>query len=113
MNCIKCGKKTKGEQIFCDRCLQGMENYPVKPDVHIQLPVHASPAAPKKSVKKRRNPTEEEQLLRLRRVVRIMAAVIAALAVLLAVACGMLFGGKGRQKETSLGKDYTYVGNFD
>lgn len=113
MKCIKCGKKTKGEQVFCDKCLQVMENYPVKPDVHIQLPNRASPSAQKKCGKKRRNPTEEEQLAYLRRAVRVMAAVIAGLAILLGVACGMLFGGNGEKEETSLGKDYTYVSSVD
>ena len=113
MNCIKCGKKTKGEQIFCDKCLQVMEEYPIKPDVHVQVPVRPSPSAPKKSGRKRRNPTDEEQLVQLRRAVRWMAAVILVLAVLLGVACGMLFGGSGEQKETSLGMEYTYDDNFD
>ena len=113
MNCIKCGKKTKGEQVFCDKCLRVMEDYPVKPDAHVQLPTHASPSAQKKSGKKRRNLTEEEQLVYLRRTVRVMAAVIAVLAILLGVVCGMLFARSGQDKETSLGKDYTYVGSVD
>jgi len=113
MNCIKCGKKTKDEQVFCDKCLKVMEDYPVKPDVHLQLPTHPSPAVSKKSGRKRRNPTEEEQLTLLRRKVRWLVAVIALLAVLLGVAGVMLFQSYEQQKETSLGKDYTYDSNFD
>jgi hypothetical protein len=113
MNCIKCGKKTKGEQVFCNGCLEAMEAYPVKPDVHIQLPNHASPAAPKKAGKKRRNPTTEEQIAHLRRTVMWMAAVITILAALLATACIMLFPFAGGQETSSVGKNYTYDSNFD
>ena len=113
MNCIKCGKKTKGEQVFCNGCLESMEAYPVKPDVHIQLPSHASPAAPKKAGRKRRNPTEEEQIAHLRRTVRWMAAVIAILAVLLAAACVMQFRQVGGTETSSVCKNYTYDSNFD
>ena len=113
MKCIKCGKKTKGEQVFCNGCLEAMEAYPVKPDVHIQLPSQASPAAPKKTGKKRRNPTDEEQIVHLRRVVRWMAVVIAVLAILLGVACGMLFPTFGQKETSSLGQNYTYESGFD
>lgn len=112
MNCIKCGKKTKGEQVFCDGCLEAMEAYPVKPDVHIQLPSHASPSTPKKAGKKRRNPTAEERISNLRRTVAWMSAVIVILTALLTAACIMLFQHIGGQETSSVGKNYTYDSNF-
>ena len=54
MHCLKCGKQTKSEHVFCPGCLTVMEAYPVKPDVHIQLPKDANRESPKKSGRKRR-----------------------------------------------------------
>ena len=113
VNCIKCGKKTKGDQVFCNDCLKLMEAYPVKPDVHIQLTNHTSPAAPKKTGKKRRNPTDEEQIAHLRRTVRWLVLLVAVLVVLLGIACGMLFPLADQQETSSVGQNYTYDSNFD
>ena len=41
MNCMKCGVEIPEQQVFCDHCLQIMEQYPVKPDAHIHLPKRA------------------------------------------------------------------------
>ena len=74
MVCLKCGKNTTNEQVFCDQCLAVMDNYPVKPDIHIQLP---NRAAHKKSSKKKRTPSPEEQVLLLRRKQRRLKWIIA------------------------------------
>jgi len=65
MICLKCGKKTKEDHVFCDKCLTTMEAYPVKPDVHIQLPNRSAAAAAKKAGPKRRQLTAEEQVVQL------------------------------------------------
>ena len=83
MGCLKCGKKTAGEQVFCDQCLAVMEAYPVKPDVHIQLPNR--PGDDYKIVRKRRPPSPEEQVVSLRRKVRKLTAWL----VLMALALGL------------------------
>ena len=38
MNCMKCGKTTTNEQVFCDDCLQVMAKHPVKPGTPVYLP---------------------------------------------------------------------------
>ena len=81
MGCMKCGKKTTGEQVFCDQCLAVMEAYPVKPDVHIQLPNR--PGDDYKIVRKRRPPSPEEQVVTLRRKVRKLKVWIAILVLIL------------------------------
>ena len=65
MSCLKCGKETQNEQVFCAQCLAVMEAYPVKPDARIQLPHRASPSA-KKGGRKRRPLSAEEQLSAMR-----------------------------------------------
>ncbi len=89
MACLKCGKKTKDEQSFCPGCLEIMEQYPVKPDVHIQLP-NRPVAEVKKAPRKRRPLSAEEQLPVLRRKLRRLALVVVALAILLGAAAFLL-----------------------
>ena len=41
MNCIKCGRELRGEQVFCRECQENMEHHPVKPGTPVQLPASA------------------------------------------------------------------------
>ena len=82
MACMKCGKDTEEGQLFCGRCLDGMEAYPVKPDVHIQLPTRNGETAHKKQAAPVR--TKAAQIATLRLQLRLMWGVVVVL--LLAVA---------------------------
>ena len=63
MNCMKCGVEIPENQVFCDHCLSLMEQYPVKPGTHVQLPKRAQVTeSAKKPVKKKRIPSLEEQI---------------------------------------------------
>ena len=91
MTCMKCGTEIPENQVFCDRCLSQMEQYPVKPGAHIHLPKREeNPEAAKRSGKKKRAPTPEEQISALQmKVLRLrLAAVI--LTFLLCVASAFL-----------------------
>ena len=62
MGCMKCGKDTQANQIFCADCLSEMEKYPVKPNTVVQIPVQPA----KKQVHHRRvTATPEERIKRL------------------------------------------------
>ena len=78
MNCMKCGRDVKDGQIFCPKCLELMEQCPVKPDVVVKLP--SRPEAPiKKPQPRKKAPTPEEQILRLKKKNRWLIAVICLL----------------------------------
>lgn len=111
MTCLKCGKKVKEEQVFCDSCLQGMENYPVKPDIHVQLPNRADPSPAKQ--RKRRAPSPEEQVEALRRSRRRWMVLTSLLLVLLVVIGALLVQSLGRQEGVEWGKNYTFENPFD
>lgn len=113
MQCLKCGKETRNEQVFCARCLAVMEEYPIKPDVHIQLPKCADRDIPKKSGKKRRAPSPEEQIVILRRRNRRLVAALLAMALLLGAAGYLLVRATVSTEETELGKNYTFEIPFD
>lgn len=109
MNCMKCGVEIPEQQVFCDHCLQIMEQYPVKPDAHIHLPKRISAVEPvKKPGKKKRSLSQEELIASLKlRVLRLRLAV-AVLTFLLLVAIG-LFGLNLYQQHNApiIGKNYT------
>ena len=86
MNCMKCGKKTKDTQVFCDACLEVMAQYPVKPDVHVQLP-NRSPA---KKASYKRPPSAEEKIARLRSRIKRLKVLILLLTVLLSIVSATL-----------------------
>lgn len=112
MNCLKCGKKTADEQVFCADCLSSMEAYPVKPDVHVQLPNRSAVQASKKAGRKRRSITQEEQIVVLRRRVRRLIALVLVLLVLLGVLGAMLADVMLHHEDLELGKNYTFVNPF-
>ncbi len=58
MNCLKCGRETLAEQVFCPDCQAEMEKYPVKPGTVVLLPRRKENAAPKKAL--RRIPLEDQ-----------------------------------------------------
>ena len=87
MGCIKCGRDTVSEQVFCPDCLAEMEKYPVRPGTVVQLPTRKGSAAVKKPTKKRAIPLEEQVKLLKKRVRNLTIALLiaAALAAALAV----------------------------
>ena len=108
MWCLKCGKDTKNEQVFCPQCLAGMENYPVKPDVHIQLPNRSNQNIAKKGAKKKRAPSPEEMVDMLRKRNRRLLVIILMLILLLTVAAYALTqGAEPAEIIDNLGKNYT------
>ena len=58
MNCMKCGRETRGEDVFCQDCLTEMKKYPVDPGTVVLLPRRKDPSA--KKADKRHPPTPEE-----------------------------------------------------
>ncbi len=110
MACMKCGKKTKDEQVFCPACLTVMESYPVKSDVRIQLPNWQKLDAAKRANRKRIVPPEE-QVVQLRRSLR-RARAYGLIITLLLCAAGFLllqiFFAPAAEEEASHRTNYTY-----
>lgn len=109
MFCMKCGKQTKDEQVFCDGCLRVMEQYPVKPGTHVQLPNREAPAA-KKPVHRRKPLSVKEQNNRLRKTLRWMTTVLAVALLALTVTVSMLIHTvQDRDMKGAIGKNYNTV----
>lgn len=85
MNCMRCGRETVGEQVFCQDCQIEMDKYPVRPGTVVQLPKRKETTVTRK-VPKRRTVPLEEQVKALRRRVRILTVLLAvALALVIAM----------------------------
>ncbi len=113
MYCMKCGKETKGEQIFCNGCLESMAQFPVKPETYVQLPTRPVTAVKKQPARKKVL-TQEEQLLRLRRSVKHLAVSLACSILALGLTVSLLVHTVSEQKASEdIGKNYNTVGNQD
>ena len=75
MNCMKCGRETEENAVFCQSCLLEMEKYPVDPGTVVQLPRRREPSILKK-LPKRHVPTAEEQNEVLRKCVMVLSILL-------------------------------------
>ena len=83
MQCLKCGRKIQDGQVFCEGCLEVMQNYPVKPGTVVLLPSHREKQEEKKKTGKNRPLTPVEQNMLLRAAIRRLRKVAVILFLLL------------------------------
>ena len=87
MNCLRCGRETENQQVFCKACLDYMALHPVKSDTPVYLPVRKEKEAPRKQRRwHRRERSAEETVVILRKRVRFLTAVTLILFSLLSAA---------------------------
>ena len=107
MYCLKCGKETEEQDVFCCHCLEIMEQYPVKPGTAIVLPQRESESPEKKPVR-RREPSVNELLLTQKKAIRWLLVAICVLLAALLFVSGMLLRVFQEQDPThEIGKNYT------
>lgn len=90
MYCLKCGRDTPGEQVFCEACLEGMKQFPVKPGTAVTLPSRRNDSEIKKQQSRKRPVSPEEQVLLLRKRLRRSRIALLILILLLGVAAAVL-----------------------
>lgn len=82
MHCMKCGRETEHETVFCQNCLLEMEKYPVQPGAVVLLPRRKEPSLLKK-MPKRHIPSAEEQNAKLRKWVMYLTIMLTVCIVLI------------------------------
>ena len=108
MYCLKCGKETTDNQMFCDNCLGGMSEYPVKLDAKVHLPHRAATVAPKKQSSRKRVLQPEEQLVVMHRLVRRLITALVAVTVLFVLSvAGLAYTYKNSETVPTVGRNYT------
>ena len=111
MYCLKCGRDTGSDNVFCVRCLTEMEKHPIKPGTAINLPSQNPADAPMRPVRYRMQ-TAEEQVQRLTRQVRGLSFLLIVLALLFAMVSAVLIYTLQSQKPAlaaDMGRNYTAV----
>lgn len=87
MSCLRCGRDTENQQVFCAACLEEMARHPVRSDTPVYLPVRKTREAPRKQYRwQRRERSAEEIIAILRKRVRILTAACVILAMMLSAA---------------------------
>ena len=106
MNCMKCGRETKNEQVFCQDCLQIMGKYPVRPGTVVLLPRRREAVV--KKVVKRHTVSPEEQIKTLRKQLAILwiVLVICLAAMVLMINPTLHYA---LDKHVEIGQNYTTV----
>ena len=108
MYCLKCGRDTEAKQVFCEACLDGMSQYPVKPGTAVTLPNRERIAATKRQLPRKRAVPPEEQVLALRKQVRRMALALIVLTLVLSFVTALFVKEYFEEAtESGAGRNYT------
>ena len=75
MNCMKCGKETVGNHVFCQECQEIMRAHPIKPGTPIQILPRPARAVEKRT----RELSDKELLQQYRKIIRWLTITVAVL----------------------------------
>ena len=108
MGCIKCGRDTVSDQVFCPDCLLEMQKYPVRPGTVVQLPVRKNSSSSKKQQSKKRTVPPEEQVKVLKKRCRVLFLLLIAVTL---IAAALAFPAVEHMTENhfKIGQNYTTV----
>ena len=90
MSCIRCGKDTIENNIFCSECLADMERHPVKPGTPILLPNRETRGAVKRASFKLAASKWQDKIFRLKYIIFWLILIIVLLSAALALCICML-----------------------
>lgn len=106
--CLKCGKKAEGSNVFCGDCLAVMDRYPVKPGTVVHIP--SRPAVPvTKATQASPAAALSELITRQRTLIRWLVSITALLSVLLLGTAAMLIQTLQANQSAlpAIGRNYT------
>ena len=105
MNCMKCGREVEEDQVFCQECLEQMENEPIR----ISTPVHIPRQPTKGTTTHHAVLHPEDEIRRLERAnerLRVWVILLAMASLLLAMA---VYHKEVASVVEELGKNYSVV----
>ena len=108
MNCMKCGRETQSEAIFCPECLEDMRRHPVKVDTRVNI-------TPRNVKKRPDSPGEEprlnqaETIRSLKRSNRFLMALLLCCVILLGGVVGLFGWYVANNSAPSIGQNYSTV----
>ena len=104
MHCLRCGRETQEDHVFCDNCLETMEAYPVRPGTAVILPTHKDAPVIRKS-RRHAPPSPQDQIRRLKKQRKRLWITVICLLLLLSGLCGLV-SWKLMRQEPKPGQNY-------
>lgn len=106
MNCLKCGRELREGQVFCDICMESMENDPVKINTAVLIP-----SQPPKITTSYRRPVinPEEEMKRLQKVNQNLILWVILLGVTVVLLALAMFHQEVLDVVDDLGRNYSVV----
>jgi len=109
MYCMRCGKETGDNQVFCTTCLATMQEHPVNPGTAVLLPNRTAPEE-KKAAPKKRPLTQKQLILRFRKATKWLSIALASTLLLLSFTVALLVHTLEEQNNSGdIGKNYNTV----
>ena len=107
MNCMKCGRETISEQVFCPDCLAEMKHYPVRPGTVVQISNRKSGSTVKKQPRKKTVPLEEQVKILKKRCRTLFILLIVAIGIAIAMSVPAL--DHLMEDHFKIGQNYTTI----
>ena len=107
MQCLRCGRETEGEQVFCFLCESVMVKHPVKPNTVVTIPERAAVVRPAPVRKPAR---QEEDTAGLRRTIaQLRLWVCMLLAALMLCVAALTWQELTQQDKPVIGQNYSSI----
>jgi len=108
MQCMKCGKATQEQRVFCEGCMAAMERYPVRLRKKVVIPERNYERRGNRPMRRQRSP--EEVIAGQKKTIRRLARLVILLALMLTLAAGSIVWLLYREKNlVPLGSNYNTV----
>ena len=105
MQCLRCGRETEDERVFCFLCESVMVKQPVKPNTVVTIPERAVRA---RTAPVRKPPRAEEDTDHLRRtILQLRLWVCMLMAALMLCVGGLTWQELSRAREPAVGENYS------
>ena len=107
MQCLRCGRETDGDQVFCFLCESVMVKHPVKPNTVVTIPERKASV---KAVPVRKPPCPEEDTAPLHRTIaQLRLWVCMLLAMLMLCAAALTWQELSREEGPAIGQNYSSI----
>ena len=107
MACLRCGRETEGEQVFCFLCESVMVKHPVKPDTVVTISERTALNRPAPARKPAR--VEEDTAHLHRTIAQLRLWVCMLLTLLLLSAAALTWQELSRSEEPAIGQNYSSI----
>lgn len=108
MSCLKCGRETQPEQVFCAGCLADMAKHPVRPDTPVLIPRRNGDAV-RHAPKRKAPPKPEEQMAKMRKTIRNLWLTLTVFVLAAALGIAGMILWFHRSEKPPVGQNYSTV----